>query len=175
MEEWRDIPGFEKCYQVSDLGRVRSVDREYKCIRGGKILTGHTTERILVPFKSRKYKPCLRVDIGEKSIKVHRLVAFAFLPNPNNYPTVDHINRDPSNNNLSNLRWASMTLQAENRDSPIGITGQKYISTTKSGFRVRVTRNSIRTIVGSFKTLPEAIEARDKYLNELPEIYNVAS
>ena len=57
------------------------------------------------------------VSIGNKTYRVHQLVALAFLPNPNNLPTVDHKDRDRSNNNVSNLRWANHKTQADNRSS----------------------------------------------------------
>lgn len=54
-----------------------------------------------------------------KQQKVHRAVAEAFIPNPENQPTVDHIDRNPLNNNVENLRWASWEVQADNRSSTI--------------------------------------------------------
>ena len=57
------------------------------------------------------------VSIGNKTYRVHQLVALAFLPNPNNLPTVDHKDRDRSNNNVSNLRWANHKTQADNRST----------------------------------------------------------
>lgn len=60
---------------------------------------------------SRKYR---LITYKGKNYSVHRLVAETFLENPNNYPTVDHIDRNPSNNDVSNLRWASYSMQLRN-------------------------------------------------------------
>lgn len=57
----------------------------------------------------------LQIRWKGKRYYIHRLVAECFIPNPNNYPTVDHINRNKSDNRVSNLRWASYSLQVKNR------------------------------------------------------------
>lgn len=59
-----------------------------------------------------------RVKIGDKYYFVHRLVAETFLPNPENKPTVDHINRNIGDNSIENLRWATRAEQCENRSLP---------------------------------------------------------
>ena len=63
----------------------------------------------------------------QKKFLVHRLLGLTFIPNPNNYPEVDHIDINTSNNNLSNLRWATKKMQAENRRG-YGEIKHKYIS-----------------------------------------------
>ena len=118
-EEWRDVSGYERLYQVSNLGRVRSLDRwrkngsgEYK--QKGRILNqGDTTTG---------YKQIvLNKDKKRKTLKVHRLVAIAFIPNPENKPNVNHIDGNPHNNNVENLEWCT---QAENVQHAIN-TGLK--------------------------------------------------
>lgn len=101
MEEiWIDIEGFEGLYQVSNLGRVRSLDRldganrrlTGKILKGGKHNGGY-----------------LRVTLCKNSVvyakSIHRLVAEAFIPNPENKPQVNHIDEDKTNNTVSNLEW----------------------------------------------------------------------
>ena len=102
-EEWRDIDGYEGYYQVSNLGRVRGVDRVTDNNRPIK-------SRLLKPFKNNSGH--LRIILIKKSIKkhllVHRLVAKAFIPNPNNYPIINHKDENPSNNNVENLEWCTV-------------------------------------------------------------------
>ena len=95
MEHWKAIDGYEGLYQVSNLGRVKSL----KC---GK-------EKILKPGKNTG--GYLHVDLykdgHEKTVKIHRLVAEAFIPNPNNLDTINHKDEDKTNNTVSNLEWMS--------------------------------------------------------------------
>lgn len=63
---------------------------------------------------SKNKKGYFRIKVNYKSYMVHRLVAETFLQNPCNFPTVDHIDRNPSNNKINNLRWASYKMQADN-------------------------------------------------------------
>lgn len=102
-EEWRDIQGYEGYYQVSNLGRVRSLDR-YKSWMGTKAFV---KGRILKGGKNQKgYRQVLLSKDG-KSIAyiVHRLVAQAFIHNPNNLPFINHKDEVKDNNNVDNLEW----------------------------------------------------------------------
>ena len=96
METWKAVVGFEGLYEVSDIGRVRSL-------KYGK-------QRIMKPVKT--HNGYLRVtlcrDGNHKKMKVHRLVAQAFIPNPNHLSTVNHKDEDKTNNAASNLEWLSM-------------------------------------------------------------------
>lgn len=104
MEEvWKDIPGFEGYYQVSNLGKVRSLDRvKSDGIRmKGRIRKTH--------LDSCGYELVqLRADNRIKHYSVHRLVALAFIPNPNNLPQVNHIDEVRNHNEASNLEWCTV-------------------------------------------------------------------
>lgn len=109
MEIWKDIKGYEGLYQISNLGRVKSLERLIKCRK--------CDERIKVPsITNRGYYRLPLCKYGKiKYYHIHRLVAEAFLPNEENKPTVDHIDRNRLNNNVSNLRWATYKEQNKNR------------------------------------------------------------
>ena len=105
-EEWRDVVGYEGLYQVSDQGRVKSLERKIPHWRGGERIQ---KERILKPIDDgRGY---LRVDLyaggKRKRFKVHRLVCQAFHENPGNKPQVNHINEDKTDNRACNLEWST--------------------------------------------------------------------
>ena len=103
MEVWKDIKGYEGLYQVSSTGRVRSLDR-VSC--NGK----HYKGRILkpVPDGAGYQQVFLRKDAKTRRFYIHRMVATAFIENPENKPQVNHLNESQKwNNRVENLSWAT--------------------------------------------------------------------
>jgi hypothetical protein len=156
MEEWRPILGFEN-YEVSNHGNVKHGDRAMKCT----VLTK--------PFGYKKVRVSLSKDGKQSWCTISRLVAQAFLPNPDNLPTVDHIDRNSQNNHVSNLRWASYQTQNMNRDVAIGVSGHRHIYKHKNGWQVRIRRHTQHVFDKCFSTIEEAIEARDQFIFSLGE------
>ena len=89
---------------------------------------------------------------------IHRLLALQFIPNPNNLPVIDHIDRVKTNNSLENLRWATISDNTKNSIRK-NITGKKFIIKTKWGYRVRINR----IWHGSFKNIDDALNYRNEY------------
>lgn len=100
IEEWRPVIGYEGLYEVSSYGRVRSLDKYDSMNRflRGRILRLFTDG--LGYLRAQLYSNSKR-----KSFLVHRLVAQAFIPNPDNLPQVNHRDENPSNDNVDNLEW----------------------------------------------------------------------
>lgn len=106
MEEWRNIERYEGLYQVSNYGRVKSLERSYT-ERNSRKATHTLEERILKPSKySEGYLFVTFTKNDERKIKkIHRLVAEAFIPNPNGLPQVNHKDENKANNCVDNLEW----------------------------------------------------------------------
>ena len=105
-EEWRDIEGYEGLYQVSNTGKVKSLERTIWTGRG----CYHTLpERILKADKwgGGYYQVTLFKDGKRDRYKVHRLVAKAFIPNPDNLPCINHKDENKKNNCVQNLEWCT--------------------------------------------------------------------
>ena len=174
MEEWRVIvlekhEGYRGGeYEVSSIGRVRK--KAYEKVRGGQTLIrgGY----IMTQTVNKGYHNVgLRNGLTEVMCRVHRLVALAFIPNPDNKPTVDHINRNKTDNRIENLRWATFSEQCINRSQRPPSSGHANINIIDrpSPYKVAIVRNRTIVFTQCFKTLSEAITARDNYLNN-PEI-----
>ena len=119
MEEeiWKPIKDFEGYYEVSNIGRVRSLN--YKRTGKGKILKN-----------IEDYKGYLEVGLTKngkrKQFKVHRLVAEAFIPNPENKPCIDHINTVKSDNRVENLRWVTYKENSNNEKTLEKFKGENH-------------------------------------------------
>ena len=104
MEEiWKEVPGYEGYYWVSNFGNVKSVPRQGS--RGG-IMAGRIDKKGYKDFTFRK-------DGEQTTMKCHRLVAMAFLPNPNNLPEVNHKDENKLNNRVDNLEWCTTAYNHE--------------------------------------------------------------
>lgn len=104
MEEiWKDIVGYEGKYQISNLGNVKSIYYKKK--------TNKKDPHILVGNKYKGRNPYRYVNLSKygkiKSVKIHRLVAEYFIPNPENKPYVNHKDGDKGNNRVDNLEWVT--------------------------------------------------------------------
>ena len=115
MEEiWKKVVGFEDLYEVSSMGRVRCIGRYVKKMNNGVMVNAYYTPRILC----QRYVPegYLLVNLNkgknQLSFRVHRLVAQAFIPNPDNKPFINHINGNPDDNRVENLEWCTPSENA---------------------------------------------------------------
>lgn len=170
MEEiWKDIKGYEGLYQISNLGRVKSISRSIKLKKYTKIsddtimkLDLNKSGYLYVSLcKNGKYKKC----------RVHRLVAEEFVDKPNGKNVVNHKDYNKTNNCSSNLEWVTneenydyLRKNMRKRHNVKTNTGERYISYSKKKNRYRITIDGKE--YRKCKSLDEAIKERDKLLNE---------
>jgi hypothetical protein len=148
-EVWKDIEGYEGCYQISSLSRVRSLDRvithgsnvgidknfRYK----GKILKQ--------PVLGNGYKHVMLLIAGKsKLISVHRLVAINFIDNPDSKDHVDHINTIKTDNRIENLRWVWSF------DHPKISVGQGVLPTGENSYLSYLTTKQVNKIRELYNT-----------------------
>lgn len=119
MEIWKDIEGYEGLYQVSNLGRVKSLARTCKSKGNG---IRDVTERI----RKTTINNCgyvmvsLHKDKKIKNCAMHRLVANAFIDNPNNLPQINHKDGDKTNNQSDNLEWITSSDNNKHKFNELG-------------------------------------------------------
>jgi hypothetical protein len=146
-EQWKVLEEFP-AYEVSDCGNVRRK-KSKRPLRQ-------------TPNQSGYNCVCLCMGNVKRTKVVHRLVAKAFITNQENYPQVDHINRNTQDNSIKNLRWVTAIENADNRLR--GVTGEKYISEHYNGkFFVKIANHAFY-FTKLCNTLQDAIRIRDEQL-----------
>jgi hypothetical protein len=115
MENWKDIDGYIGLYQVSNYGRIQSLDRVLKNRKyRGKILS---------LINNYGY---LKINLGHRNLQiVHRLAGQTFIPNPDNKPFINHIDGNPLNNNVSNLEWCTHSENMIHMYRTLGVVANK--------------------------------------------------
>lgn len=138
MEEiWKDVPGFEGYYQVSSMGRVKSVDR-VKC--DGVRMKGRIRKTHLDACGYELVQ--LRKDGAMKHFSVHRLVALAFIPNPEGLPQVNHIDEVRNHNTVDNLEWCDHVYNNNYGSKAFASRGERNSQCKYSEQTIREVRNS---------------------------------
>lgn len=127
-EIWKEIPGYEGSFEVSNLGNFRSMDRQVPSRWGGTRF--YPGKPLKVEVMQDGYKRIvLMKDTKKKRYMCHRLVAETFIPNLNNKPFINHIDGNRGNNCVENLEWCTQT---ENEQHSINVLGKTMRGKTTS-------------------------------------------
>ena len=141
-EIWKPVVGFEKNYKVSNLGRIYSVKNN----------------KIMAFYDHHGYCRLKLYDKKHKDLAVHRIVAFAFIPNPNNLPFINHIDLNPKNNRVDNLEWCTAKYNSVySNTKPVAQYTKKgelvaiYISAAEASIQTGIDSASIGCVVCGIK------------------------
>ena len=172
---WKSIPGYEGFYEVSNDGQVRSIDR-FVQFNGTASKVKGKPKKIRIDTDGYSVVTLCKNGI-EKTMKVHRLVAMAFIPNPENKPSVDHLNTIRTDNRVKNLRWVT---NKENSNNALTVMHQELSLTPdsiKRGIETRRRRGGIHAptrvfqftkdgdFVAEYDTMEEAYRVIGKRFN----------
>ena len=177
QEIWKDVKGYEGLYQVSNLGRVKSVERQVCNHKSGS--TRLIKERIITPTDNGSGYKIVGLHAKRSRINkyVHRLVAEHFLDNPFGKKYINHLDYDTSNNAVDNLEWCTQLenvahsiehMKKPKPNSKLPITKEKYIGRRivhgkYIRYRVHIKQLGVER---TFKTLDEAIQYRNEVMQK---------
>lgn len=159
-EIWKDVQGYEGQYKVSNLGRVKSLKR--------KLGSGRSvSEKILNSSSKKKTQDgYLMVALAGRTFRVNRLVATAFIPNPDNKPVVNHIDGNKENNKADNLEWTTISenmLHAYRCGLKTAMIGEENPN-------AKLTRNQVKAIRSEYVPYSQQYGS-----NALAKKYNVSN
>ena len=160
IEIWKDIKNFEGNYQISNFGNIKNV----KTLRIRKACTDSDGYKIVNLYRNGKCK----------SMRIHRLLSLAFIPNPKNKTCIDHINNKRLDNRLKNLRF--VTSQENNRNRSISSNNTSkikgvYFNKACNKWRAHIKINGKQIHLGYFQNIEDAKEVRQIKAKELFGIY----
>ena len=165
MEEWRSVNNYDGLYLVSNMGRIKTIG--HYVLRNNNKTPILVKERILKPMVMNNGYCCVKLTKNKqaKTYLVHRLVAEAFIPNPNNYPCVNHKSEVKTENFVDNLEWCSVNYNnnygTHNTKVSVSQTNRNDVSKPVSQF----------TLEGLFiKTFPSMREANRQLNIPTPNI-----
>ena len=163
MEEFKKIEGYDN-YEISNMGNVRNIDTN-RNLKPGINSCGY-------------YNVDLYKEGTRKTLKIHRLIGFHFIPNPDNLPYIDHIDRNRTNNSISNLRWISKSNNNRNITKRQN-TSSKFIGVTFSKregkYRAQIRFDNKVKNIGYYDKEEEAGRAFDNFVKQhnLTEFYQL--
>lgn len=137
VDVWKDVEGYEGLYQVSDMVKVRSLDRVVNDNGGKRFVKGRILKPVLV--NNGYLVVALCNGRGQANKTVHRLVGKAFIPNPNNYKDINHKNGIKTDNRIENLEWCTRSQNMKHAYK----TGLKHVPKGEKNHMAKLTEKQV--------------------------------
>lgn len=171
MEIWKDIPGYEGIYQASNLGRAKGLARTIETRPG---VFAKSKQKILVPYngKSGDFYTTYNFSKNGKATKtlMHRIVASLFVPNPENYPCINHKDGDKTNCKATNLEWCTHSQNTRHAYKN-GLMGFMLNAGEKNG-RSKLTTEEVMTMREIYDNFMGEFSPSDLH-DDLAEVFEV--
>jgi len=156
-----DIIGYEGLYQINKEGVI--INKHNRIMKSYVETDGYVRIPLTKNNKQKKYQ-------------LHRLIALQFIPNPNNYDYIDHIDNNKQNNSIENLRWINMSGNMRNRVISVNKYGlPRGVFKSGNKFRVLIKIDKVKKCFGTYDTIEEASYVYEKKYNELMNVFDCAN
>lgn len=160
FENYLEIPGYEGLYEIDHFGNIRSLDKKVKNKNGYRIINGKILKAKLDNHGYLKIG--LTKNNKQKFYFIHKLVALTFLPNPNNYPIINHIDGNPLNNYVENLEWCTYSHNIKHAyDNGL----KKGIGVEHKGIKNPKSKLSEKEVILIFNDKKKGLKIKESYNN----------
>lgn len=172
-EIWKPVKE-NPVYLVSNYGRVKTIDHPVWCVKNNSFSIRKGIMCVLSNNNSKKYwRVAIQINNKQKHFAVHRLVAQAFIPNPNNLPQINHIDGNKDNNHVSNLEWCDNSYNQIHAFN-IGLQSRTIMS-EHSSFR-KLTIEQVKTIKEKYTEVDTTVRGNKmKFAREMQRRFNLKS
>jgi hypothetical protein len=161
-EIWASVPGYEGMFEVSTMGRFRRLSHSTKMMCKHGFLVDRKSKPALLTTRNDRRAGYLLICLKRNRLYVHRLVAKVFIPNPESKPFVNHIDNDPTNNEVNNLEWCTQSenLKHAAKQGRLSFSNNKL--TVEQVYEIRRSNEKVKSLCRKYHVVHSTIYAIKK-------------